>query len=446
VNAYRAALLLVVSRLVFVALPLALIAALAWGHVGALAAVALVSLCAFFYYALKLAQLSRWLDNPVAGEVPDGSGLWGDVLSRLYRRLRLEKRSQRSLSDALTRFERAAEAVPDGAIMLDAENRIVWCNPMAERHFSITLAHDRGQLLTNLLRQPAFAAYLGAENYHEPLNIKGQGGTEQVLSALLVPFGEEQKLLLTRDITQLEKLETMRRDFIANVSHELRTPLTVLSGFVETLTRANDNRSELFTKSLAHMELQALRMQNLVEDLLILSRLEDSRNPLVEHPINVPDLVASLLVDAGQLSAGRHQIKSAVGDAWLIGNRDELRSAFSNLLSNAVRYTPQGGTIELIWEKAGDEPVFRVRDSGEGIPQEHIPRLTERFYRVDRGRSRSSGGTGLGLAIVKHVVSRHQARLEIDSEPGKGSTFSVIFSAARASAPAPKLISAAASR
>jgi two-component system phosphate regulon sensor histidine kinase PhoR len=446
VSDYRTAFLLVVSRLAFVALPLALIAELAWGHVGALAAVALVLLCAFSYYAFKLAQLSRWLGDPVAGAMPDGLGLWGDVFSRLYRRLRLETRSQRSLSDALMRFEQAAGALPDGAIMLDAENRIEWCNPMSERHFSISLARDRGQLLTNLLRQPAFVAYLGAENYHQPLNIKGQGGAEQVLSALLVPFGEEQKLLLTRDVTQLEKIETMRRDFIANVSHELRTPLTVLSGFVETLIRANDNRSELFTKSLAHMEAQALRMQNLVEDLLALSRLEDARNPLVEHPIDIPGLVASLLVDAGQLSAGRHQIRSSVGDSWLIGNRDELRSAFSNLLSNAVRYTPQGGTIEMIWEMAGNEPVFTVRDSGEGIPAEHIPRLTERFYRVDSGRSRSGGGTGLGLAIVKHVVSRHQARLEIDSAPGKGSVFSVIFPAARACAPSPRLVRAAALR
>ena len=405
----------------------------------------MVVTAAFFYYALKLAQLLRWLDDPVPARVPDGSGLWGELFSKLYKLLRHEKRTQQSLAVALARFQQAAEAVPDGAVMLDPENRIVWCNPMAEQHFLITLARDRGQLVTNLLRHPDFVAYLARPDYTEPLNLKGHA-SEQVLSVLIVPFGLDQKLLLSRDITHLEKLETMRRDFIANVSHELRTPLTVLSGFVETLERTSENPSPLFQKSLGHMEAQGQRMQRLIDDLLALSRLEDSRNPLIEHPINVPELVASLLVEGEQLSAGRHRFKATVGDAWLVGNRDELRSAFSNLVSNAVRYTPEGGTIELVWETLGDgagaEAAFRVRDTGEGILAEHIPRLTERFYRVDRSRSRATGGTGLGLAIVKHVLSRHQARLDIDSHPGQGSTFSALFPAQRMSAPGPRPVTA----
>ena len=438
------ALALVVSRLTFVALPLTLVAYLIWGVVGALAAFTAVLLITFVQYAFKLAQLSRWLNNPDPAAAPDAAGVWGEVFSRLYKLLRHQQRSQQALTDTLARFRQAVEAIPDGAMMLDAENRIVWCNPTAEHHFAIALDTDRGQLITNLLRQPDFVSYLSKENFHEPLTLRGQGSTEQVFSIILVPFGEDQKLILSRDITHLEKLETMRRDFIANVSHELRTPLTVISGFVETLQRTGANQPELFSKSLAHMEAQAQRMQRLVDDLLTLSRLEDARNALVEHPVNVPELVASLLVDAAHLSAGRHQFKSQVADFWMIGNRDELRSAFSNLVSNAVNYSPPGGSIELIWEKIAGEPVFRVRDSGEGIAAEHIPRLTERFYRVDRSRSRATGGTGLGLAIVKHVLNRHQARLEIDSLPGRGSTFSAIFPSTRLSEASPKPVQIAA--
>jgi two-component system, OmpR family, phosphate regulon sensor histidine kinase PhoR len=429
---------MVLAWLAFVAAPVALFAELVWGPWAAFGALALVLLLFMFYYAWKLAQLSRWLDNPVPNQVPDGSGLWGDVLSKLYKRFRHEQRSQQSLIDALARFQQAAEAIPDGAIMLDADNRIEWCNTTAERHFGITLAHDRGQPVTNLLRQPNFVEHLRAGDYHAAINIRGHESTDQVLSALLVQFGNDQRLLLARDITHLEKLDAMRRDFIANVSHELRTPLTVLIGFVETLGRIGEDQSELFAKSLAHMQSQAQRMERLVDDLLTLSRLEDARNPLIEHPIDIADLIVSLLVDAEQLSGPRHRFTSTVGDFWLVGNRDEIRSALSNLVSNAVRYTAPGGSIHLVWEKIGPELAFRVKDTGEGIAPEHIPRLTERFYRVDRSRSRATGGTGLGLAIVKHVLIRHQARLEIDSAPGHGSTFSVIFPATRLTPAAPK--------
>ena len=265
-----------------------------WDAVGALTGAALVLLIAFFYYASMLVKLSRWLDTP-EGPVPDGAGVWGDVMSKLYKLMRQERRSHQLLADTLARFQQAAEAVPDGAVMLDADNRIIWCNATAERNLSITLSRDRGQLLTNLLRQPVLVKALQEQNYSDAISLKGQGSPDQALSVQLVPFGTDQKLLLARDVTHIEKLDTMRRDFIANVSHELRTPLTVLSGFVETLQRGsqagqsgqgNRGGNELFTKSLGHMEAQAVRMQNLVEDLLTLSRLEDSRNPLLEQPIN----------------------------------------------------------------------------------------------------------------------------------------------------------------
>ncbi len=420
------ALLTVAGRVLIFALPAAMTAFFIWGAAGAWAAVAVVLGIAFLYYAFKLAELLRWLESP-GQSVPDGSGLWGDVLSRLYRLIRQERHAQELLTHTLARFQQAAEAVPDGAVMLDADNHIIWCNPTASRDLSITLAKDRGGLITNLVRQPAFVEALQAQSFSEPFMLKGHGSPDQSLSVIIVPFGMDQKLVLARDVTQLEKLDTMRRDFIANVSHELRTPLTVLAGFVETLSRANDGTNPLFNKSIGHMEAQAGRMQNLIEDLLTLSRLEDSRNPVVEQDINMPEMVASLISDAEQLSAGRHRLTSRVCSERLVGNRDELRSALSNLVTNAIRYSPDGGDIEVVWELAGEEPTFRVRDSGEGIAPEHIPRITERFYRVDRGRSRATGGTGLGLAIVKHVLNRHQARLDIESTLGQGSTFSTVF-------------------
>jgi two-component system phosphate regulon sensor histidine kinase PhoR len=243
-----------------------------------------------------------------------------------------------------------------------------------------------------------------------------------------VPYGDRQTLVISRDVTDLERVETMRRDFIANVSHELRTPLTVLCGFLETIADAAGGDGELLRRSLPLMTEQSRRMQRLVEDLLTLSRLESSHDPPREEEIDVPELVRALHADALALSAGRHRVllDVATGDR-LLGAGEELRSAFGNLVSNAVRYTPDRGEVEIAWRREGPELVFSVRDSGIGIAAQHIPRLTERFYRVDRSRSRETGGTGLGLAIVKHVLNRHQGRLEIASEPGRGSTFSAVF-------------------
>jgi two-component system phosphate regulon sensor histidine kinase PhoR len=241
---------------------------------------------------------------------------------------------------------------------------------------------------------------------------------------------------MSRDITRLEGVETMRRDFVANVSHELRSPLTVLCGFLETLVDTPKLDSDLVRRSLNLMQDQAQRMQRLVEDLLTLSRLESAQNPVREERIDVPSLVRALHQDAVALSAGRHHVQLQMESAdWIHGSEDELRSAFGNLISNAIRYTPQGGEIRLRWLRQNGEPRFVVEDNGIGIDSQHIPRLTERFYRIDRGRSRETGGTGLGLAIVKHVMSRHQGQLEITSEPGRGSRFSAVFPAQRIALP-----------
>lgn len=439
--------LIIVLRVATIALVAGGIAALIGGTTAALAVVAAVVLLAFSYYAWKLAQLFHWLNNPQAATLPDANGMWGDVLGKLYRLIKQERVSHQSLSDALSRFQQAATALPDGALMLDDQNNIVWLNPVAESHWGISIAHDRMQNVTYFIRYPEFIDYLNQRNYGEPLSLKVNrkdvaGVPKEIsLTVQLIPFGEDQMLLLSRDISERERLETMRRDFVANVSHELRTPITVMVGFLETISNVGAGNPEVLEKSLAHMTTQALRMQRLVEDLLTLSRLEDNSHRPSQAPINVPELIASLLVDAAQLSAARHRITSDIAPDWLLGNRDEIASAFSNLISNAVRYTPEAGHIEVIWKAEAGSPTFRVRDNGDGIAPEHLPRLTERFYRVDRGRSQATGGTGLGLAIVKHVLIRHGARLDVQSTQDverHGTQFSILFPVERACAPEPK--------
>lgn len=248
-----------------------------------------------------------------------------------------------------------------------------------------------------------------------------------IISLQLVPYGFNQKLLISRDITRFEKLETMRRDFIANVSHELRTPLTVISGFLDTLTH-EETTPDFDKRALTLMSEQALRMQSLVEDLLVLSRLENDQRKINETNVNITNLLNEMLRDAQSLSTEKHQIELNIAtQSQLLGNETELRSAFSNLISNAVRYTPEGGKIHIHWQEENGKGIFYVQDSGIGIEAQHIPRLTERFYRVDTSRSRETGGTGLGLAIVKHVLNRHEAHLEITSEIGKGSRFTITF-------------------
>jgi two-component system phosphate regulon sensor histidine kinase PhoR len=428
--------LAIALRVVLIAAIVGAIAALIGDAYTGLAVAALVGWLAFAYYAWKLAQLFHWLEDPQAATLPDADGMWGDVLGKLYRLIKQERISRKSLADALARFQQAATALPDGALMLDDQNNIVWLNPVAEAHWGIALANDHMQNVTYFIRYPQFIEYLDKRNYGEPLSLKISRkdvaglSREFLLTVQLVPFGEDQMLLLSRDISERDRLETMRRDFVANVSHELRTPITVLVGFLETISGAGAANAGVLKNSLTHMTTHALRMQRLVEDLLTLSRLEDNSHRPAQAPIDVPELIASLIVDAGQLSAGRHRISGDVAPDWLLGNRDEIASAFGNLIGNAVRYTPDGGHIEVIWKAEAGVPVFRVRDNGEGIAPEHVPRLTERFYRVDRGRSQATGGTGLGLAIVKHVLIRHGARLEVLSSQDverHGTQFSVLF-------------------
>lgn len=389
-------------------------------------AICLGAWLAFNLYHIAL--LMRWLRHPVAERVPDGFGVWHTVFMTLYRTMRTQSQSKKKLTHVLERFINAGEAMPDGVVVLDELDRIEWVNPMAVEHLGLDRKRDVGNQILNLIRQPSFHAYMKNASFSQPLMLTFSQPRELVISLQLVPFDSTRKLLLTRDITQLERVQTVHRDFVANVSHELRTPLTVVGGFLETLSDMPEVNDQMFRQFLPMMMEQSRRMQSLVDDLLTLSKLENSPKAISSERVDMRDMLDTLMVEAEGLSQGRHQVKLLRNcDCGLWGSSQELHSAFGNLVSNAVRYTPEGGCITLAWQDEGEFLRFSVTDTGIGIPREHIPRLTERFYRVDRGRSRGSGGTGLGLAIVKHVLARHHARLEIKSEPDKGSTFSVVF-------------------
>ncbi|MHB8696705.1 MAG: phosphate regulon sensor histidine kinase PhoR [Sulfuricaulis sp.] len=381
----------------------------------------------------RLQQLHRWLLDPRAGDIPEAGGLWGEVFDEIRKLVKLAARRQDQLSGALVRFQRAASAMPDAVVVLSQEGDIEWANPSAATLLGIRYPHDTGVRLLNLVREPEFAGYLLRGEYAETLEISSPENREIHVSIQITPFGSSQKLVIGRDVTRLVQLERLRRNFVANVSHELRTPLTVLGGYIETLQRIDGLNADDLKKHLATMNEQSLRMQRLVDDLLTLSRLETVPPHNHNETVDISALLAGLQQQAEILSGENRHIITHEADASLklLGNREELHSAFSNLIYNAVRYTPPGGAIRLAWRAAGDGAEFTVSDTGEGISAEHIPHLTERFYRVDTGRSRASGGTGLGLSIVKHVLLRHDAKLEIESEVGRGSTFRSVFPARR---------------
>jgi len=381
----------------------------------------------------NLVQLNRWLVSK-REDVPDAGGLWGEVLDRIRALMKDTEQREDRLTEMLTRFQSASSATPDAMLIVSPQNEIEWANAASERLFGITTPRDAGQRLINLVLDPAFNAYLEHGEYSEALEMASSSQPQRSLSVRIIPFGSLQKLVIAHDTTHLAHLETMRSNFVANISHELRTPLTVLTGFLETLKDMDRPASMDLRKHFQTMHDQAQRMARLVDDLLTLSKLETTPATRHEGVVDVPAMLAALQEMGELVSGARHHHISLVADAGLrlTGNEEELRSAFSNLVNNAVRYTPGGGDIRLSWKLDGDSPVFAVRDTGEGIAPQHIPHLTERFYRIDTARSRDTGGTGLGLSIVKHILLRHDAHLKIESELGKGSTFSCVFPAARA--------------
>ena len=380
------------------------------------------------FHLANLARLLHWLRGPSDQPVPAAIGTWELVFAALHRRTRQTSEERRRLQTIVARFRSAGQALPDGVVVLDGAHILEWFNPTAEQHLGLSLQQDRGYPIINLVREPEFAAYLEGGRYTEPLLLRPGRNPGCSLALQIVPYGGTQKLLLSRDISQLEKLENLRRDFVANVSHELKTPLTVVNGFIETLLDGYaDFARDDVERYLQLAREQALRMQRLVDDLLTLSALETGSLATDEN-VPLEGLLREVLAEVRVLSGGAHQFSLDVpASLSLFGSRSELHSAIGNLASNAVRYTPAGGHIDIAWQTEPGAGCLTVRDDGIGIEAQHVPRLTERFYRVDRGRSRQSGGTGLGLAIVKHVLTRHQASLEIESEPGRGSAFRIRF-------------------
>jgi two-component system phosphate regulon sensor histidine kinase PhoR len=396
----------------------------AWGW--AIYAVGVTAL--FLRHQRHLARLERWLANPVAGQVPEAEGIWDEVLAALHRLERETARREKELGDALAHMRRAVQALPDGVVILDSANHIEWFNRTAAAQLQLDVRADLGQNVANLVREPEFIEYLEAGREDA---VRITRGPNLALALQLISFGQAQKMLLSRDVTQAERVDTMRRDFVANVSHELRTPLTVLVGFLETIhnLKLDPQRQRDYV---GMMQEQASRMQRIIEDLLTLSALDSAPPATAEQRVPVQRLIARLKADAEALSGGKHVIEAQVdSDSDLLGVESELASAFGNLVSNAIRYTPSGGKVTLAWREGEDGGRFSVEDTGIGIEAEHIPRLTERFYRVDRSRSRETGGTGLGLAIAKHALARHDASLEVESTPGKGSRFTARFPARR---------------
>ncbi|MEY4730142.1 MAG: phosphate regulon sensor histidine kinase PhoR [Pseudomonadota bacterium] len=385
------------------------------------------SLALLSYHLYHLAQFNHWANSDLDIQAPEATGVWENAFSALYRRVKQRQSLQENLADALQKLRNATEAMPDGMVILNSAKHIEWCNRVAEHHLGINFFQDFDQPIANLVRQQSFADFLQSKDAAVPLELQSEREGAPMLSLQLIPYSEGRSLLLSRDISRIESLETVRQDFVANVSHELRTPITVLSGFLETFESTPLNSADA-KKYIGLMKTQAENMQHLVENLLVLASLEAPDNSPEVQTIQIFALMTQLHADAQAISHGRQTIKiESPEHATLLGNKTEIFSAFTNLITNAIRYTPEAGVIILRWKDTPDAGIFEVVDNGIGIAAEHIPRLTERFYRVDRGRSRNTGGTGLGLAIVKHVALRHHAWLEVDSELGKGCTFRLVF-------------------
>jgi len=400
-----------------------------WGAQWAIFTSVLLLSVPLIYSYINLARLGKYIQSDSVEMMPLPSGFWEEVLFRLQRLVKNLKQKMRVIEQQHEHFIEAFQASPNGIVMLDDKDQIEWCNSIAEDFFGLNFKRDVLQRINFLIRRPEFIHYLSRRNFEDPLLLERMG-SDSSLSLMLqaFPFGNQRHLLLVQNVTDLQKADSMRRDFVANVSHEMRTPITVLMGFLETVQNLDLEKSQR-DQYLDMMMSQAQRMKSLVEDLLTLANLEANSLPAAMNRVNLETLMALVKNDAEALSHGRHNFKfEAVDKQSIYGEEREILSAFSNLVSNAIRYTPDAGSIQVKWAvNAQGQGEFSVTDTGPGIASEHLSRLTERFYRVDRSRSRDTGGTGLGLAIVKHIASRHHAQLVIESTPGKGSTFILRF-------------------
>ncbi|MEH5012889.1 phosphate regulon sensor histidine kinase PhoR [Phytobacter diazotrophicus] len=408
-----------VLELILCCLPAALLGAF-FGYLPWFLLVAVTGLLAWHFW--NLMRLSWWLWVDKSMTPPPGTGSWEPLLYGLHQMQMRNKKRRRELGNLIKRFRSGAESLPDALVMITEEGTMFWCNGLAQQLLNLRWPDDNGQNILNLLRYPEFTRYLKTKDFTRPLNLVLNNGRH--LEIRVMPYSEQQLLMVARDVTQMHQLEGARRNFFANVSHELRTPLTVLQGYLEMM-QEQTLEGPPRDKALHTMREQTSRMEGLVKQLLTLSKIEAAPTLPPNETIDVPMMLRVVEREAQTLSQKKHEFEFVVdNDLKVLGNEDQLRSAISNLVYNAVNHTPAGTHITVRWQRALSGAQFIVEDNGPGIGPEHIPRLTERFYRVDKARSRQTGGSGLGLAIVKHALNHHESKLEIDSTPGKGTRFS----------------------
>ncbi len=389
----------------------------------------LLMLAIIMRQVVQITRFEKWISTGGRGSAPKMSGIWEEIYFHIYRLKKNDKRRKKKLSKMINQFRQSTEALPDAAVVLGIHDEIDWANKAARDVFGLK-ASDKGQRIPNLIRFPEFIQYLKVGDYKECVILPSPVDHRMTLQVRIVPYGAGLRLLLAQDVTQLKKMERMRKDFVANVSHELRTPLTVLKGYLETLQDLDDEQSPLLTKSFQQMQGQTERMQHLVDDLLLLTRLETQQKKSL--CIDVPALLSQICKEGDALENAERRIQLTLeSTGHIMGEEQELRSAFTNLLGNALKYSPGDSVVKVRWYQTKTAIILTVEDQGEGIEKSDIPKITERFYRVETKRLKKVNGTGLGLAIVKHVLMRHDGDLIITSEIGKGSSFSCRFPTAR---------------
>ena len=387
-----------------------------------------IGLIAYVLWTVRqMSRLESWLQHRELDKLPLSDGLWGRVFDSIYRQEKEHQSGKQRLQTIIDRIQQSTAALQDAVIMVEYDGTLEWWNRSTESLLGFRSPDDGGQQITNLIRDPDFIEYFEYGDYSSPLVINSPINPTMVLEILVTPFGNDDRLITARDITHIEHLERMRKDFVANVSHELKTPLTVIIGYLETLIDYSDDANPRWVRIFHQMQSQATRMQDLVQDLLILTRLETTEINLEEQPVNLNHLLESIAAEARTYSNGEHEVILSCDPINMSGSYDELRSAFTNLIINAVKYTQSGGRIEIKGFCDRTSIHVDVMDNGPGIDQKHIPHLTERFYRVDESRKSDTGGTGLGLAITKHILIRHNGHLGIESRLGYGSKFSCQF-------------------
>lgn len=379
----------------------------------------------------RLYRLNYWLRHSKKISPPTTRGIWSHIYDGIYATNQKNRNKRKTLGEIIRRFRQGSEALPDAAVVVDESSNITWCNRLARIEIGLRLPEDMGRKIYDCIDAPQFAEFFQAQRFEQPIEIVSPINPNKVLEFRVVPYADNHLMIMIRDVTRLTQIEKMRKDFVANVSHELKTPLTVINGYLEMLPENGEMPAPMMKKAIAEMRSQSLRMQSLIEELLVLSRIEASTERAFEKLVNVPQLLWQIQAEAEALNRERqHKIFFDISPIlYVYGIETELRSAFSNLIFNAINYTPNTGVIEVKWYLDGKQARFSVKDNGDGIAAEHIERITERFYRVDKARSRKTGGSGLGLSIVKHVLSHHNSQLLINSQVGKGAEFSCQFSA-----------------